>query len=125
MMLKVLIRKDSYEKSASTALDNSKKNIHKAEAINMTSNKKRGLEDIREALDTLNQHKFMRLYNSTIKLLWQQRLKGIAICMGSVLGATIVVTLLISNLAHIDTIPIVGEWAREIMLGIQQSTSTT
>ncbi len=125
MMLKVLISKDSYEKSASTALDNSKKNIHKAEAINMTSNKKRGLEDIREALDTLNQHKFVRLYNSTFKLLWLQFLKGIAFGLGSVLGATIVVSLLISILAQIEFIPIVGEWAREIMLEIQQSTSST
>jgi hypothetical protein len=99
--------------------------MHKAEAINMTSNKKRGLEDIREALDTLNQHKFVRLYNSTFKLLWLQFLKGIAFGLGSVLGATIVVSLLISILAQIEFIPIVGEWAREIMLEIQQSTSST
>ena len=91
----------------------------------MTSNKKRGLEDIREALDTLNQHKFVRLYNSTFKLLWLQFLKGIAFGLGSVLGATIVVSLLISILGQIEFLPIVGEWAREIMLGIQQSTSTT
>jgi hypothetical protein len=91
----------------------------------MTSNKKRGLEDIREALDTLNQHKFVRLYNSTFKLLWLQFLKGIAFGLGSVLGATIVVSLLISILAQIEFIPIVGEWAREIMLEIQQSTSST
>ncbi len=122
MMLKVPIRKDSYEKSASTALDNSKKNIHKAEAINMTSNKKRGLEDIREALDTLNQHKFVRLYNSTFKLLWLQFLKGIAFGLGSVLGATIVVSLLISILAQIVFIPIVCVWAIDLMLEIQQST---
>ncbi len=91
----------------------------------MTSNKKRGLEDIREALDTLNQLKFVRLYNSTFKLLWLQFLKGIAFGLGSVLGATIVVSLLISILAQIEFIPIVGEWAREIMLEIQQSTSST
>ena len=91
----------------------------------MTSNKKRGLEDIREALDTLNQHKFVRLYNSTFKLLWLQFLKGIAFGLGSVLGATIVVSLLISILAQIEFIPIVGEWAREIMLEIQQSPSST
>ena len=91
----------------------------------MTSNKKRGLEDIREALDTLNQLKFVRLYNSTFKLLWLQILKGIAFGLGSVLGATIVVSLLISILAQIEFIPIVGEWAREIMLEIQQSTSST
>ncbi len=77
------------------------------------------LKEIRTALDTLNQHKFVRLYNSMPKMLWFQFLRGIAFGLGSVLGATIVVSLLISLLGQVEFIPIIGEWAKELMVEIQ------
>lgn len=87
----------------------------------MTTQKKSELKEIRKALDTFNQHKFVRRYNSNFKLLWFQFLKGLAFGLGSVLGATIVVSLLISFLAQIEFVPIIGEWAKEIMIEIQQN----
>lgn len=83
--------------------------------------KKTELQHIRDALDTLNEHKFVRLYNSTPKMLWFQFLRGLAFGLGSVIGATLVVSLLISLLSQIEFIPIIGEWAQEIMLEIQNS----
>jgi hypothetical protein len=91
----------------------------------MATNKMNELEEIRKALNTLNEHKFVRLYNSTYKLLWFQFLKGLAFGLGSVLGATIVVSLLVSTLAQIEFVPIIGEWAKEIMVEIQQDVHTS
>jgi len=80
-------------------------------------NKENELQQIRDALNILNAHKFVRLYNSTFKMLWFQFLKG----LGSVIGATIVVSIVISLLGQIEFIPIIGEWAKELMAEIQQS----
>lgn len=73
------------------------------------------LQQIRNALDTLNQHKFVRLFNSTPKMIWFQFLRGVAFGFGSVVGATIVVSILLAFLAQIEFIPIIGEWAQQIM----------
>jgi uncharacterized protein DUF5665 len=54
------------------------------------------------------------------RMLGRQFLRGIAFGLGSVLGATIVVSGLIYILASIDFIPIIGEWAREIADMIRQ-----
>lgn len=54
------------------------------------------LQQIRNALETLNQHKFVRLFNSTPKMIWFQFLRGVAFGFGSVVGATIVVSILFS-----------------------------
>jgi len=86
----------------------------------MDSEKKSDIKEIRKALDTLNQHKFVRIYNSSFRLLCFQFFKGIAFGLGSVIGATIVVSLLISFLAQIEFIPIVGEFAKELIVEIQQ-----
>jgi len=82
------------------------------------SNKKE-LQEIRAALNTLNNHKLVRNLNSTRRMLALQFLRGAAFGLGSVIGATIVVSLLISFLAQIEFIPIIGEWAVEIMQEIQ------
>lgn len=61
-----------------------------------------------------------RLNMSMSRMLGRQFLRGIAFGLGSVLGATIVVSSLIYILASIDFIPIIGEWAREIADLIKQ-----
>jgi len=78
------------------------------------------LEHIKNALNTLNQHKFVRLFNSTPKMLWFQFLRGMAFGFGSVVGATIVVSIILALLAQIEFIPIIGEWALQIMEEIKQ-----
>lgn len=83
---------------------------------------KQELQDIHQQLDKLNKHQFVRLYNSTRRMLWFQFLRGVAFGLGSVLGATIVVSLLISMLSQIEFIPIIGEWAKEIAVEISNTT---
>ena len=61
-----------------------------------------------------------RLSPPLSRLVGLQVLRGVAFGLGSVLGATIVVSVVIYSLASIDFIPIVGEWAREIADMIRQ-----
>jgi len=62
----------------------------------------------------LNSHRFIRLHNSLPKLIGFNLVRGLAFGLGTVLGATILVSVLALFLAKIDFIPIIGDWAAEI-----------
>lgn len=89
----------------------------------MNKTTKEELHYIHEELEKLNRHKFVRLYNSTPKMLWFQFLRGMAFGLGSVIGATIVVSLVISLLSQVEFIPIIGEWAKQIISEVQQHST--
>ncbi len=78
------------------------------------------MKKIETALERINSHKLIEIYNSVVKLLFYQFLKGIAFGLGSVLGATIVVSILVYLLSQIEFIPILGEWVKLISEEIQQ-----
>lgn len=61
-----------------------------------------------------------RLKLTPMRLVGVPFLRGIAFGLGSVLGATLVVSALIYSLASIDFIPIIGEWAAQIAERIRQ-----
>ena len=63
----------------------------------------------------LNQHKFVRAHDSWIGLIWFQVVRGLAFGLGSVVGATVLVALFIAMLGELDFIPILGEWAQQIL----------
>jgi hypothetical protein len=71
------------------------------------------------AVETLNAQTFFRLQDQVARTLVRQFLRGIAFGLGSVLGATIVVSMLVYSLSQIDFIPIIGEWAARIAERIQ------
>ncbi len=83
-----------------------------------TPARKSELQHIRKELEVFNRHKFIKLQNSMPKMLWFQFLRGAAFGLGSVIGATLVVSLIISLLAQVEFIPIIGEWANEIIAEI-------
>lgn len=64
---------------------------------------------------TLNQHKFVRAHDSWIGLLCFQLIRGLAFGLGSVIGATLLVAILISFLGQMDFIPVIGDWAKQIL----------
>jgi hypothetical protein len=63
----------------------------------------------------LNEHKFVRAHDSWIGLIWFQVVRGLAFGLGSVLGATVLVAIFIFMLGELDFIPILGEWAQQIL----------
>lgn len=79
--------------------------------INESGNDISGLT---EELRKLNGHRFMRV-NATVRAaMWYQFLRGLAFGFGSVVGATIVVSLVGFILGQMEVVPVIGDWATEI-----------
>ena len=68
-----------------------------------------------EELERLNSHRFVKVHNSVLRLIGFQFARGLAFGLGSVLGASILVSLLAWWLAQIEFLPIVGEWATRLV----------
>jgi len=76
-------------------------------------------ETLTNAIRDLLDHKLLREYSSTWRILWLNFLRGLAFGLGSVIGATILVYLTIQILAQIEFIPILGEWAVQLIEQIE------
>ena len=76
-------------------------------------------ETLTNAIRDLLDHKLLRDYSSTWRILWLNFLRGLAFGLGSVIGATILVYLTIQMLAQIEFIPILGEWAVQLIEQIE------
>ena len=70
---------------------------------------------LRKEVARLNDHRFVQIHRSTPRLLWFQLLRGLAFGLGSVVGATILVSVLVYTLSSIDFVPVVGEWAAKVI----------
>ena len=73
------------------------------------------IEALTKELRNLQEHYAMRSLSSKRRMMFAQFLRGIAFGLGSVLGATVVVSALVYSLSQIDFIPIIGDWANEII----------
>ncbi|MGB8621471.1 MAG: DUF5665 domain-containing protein [Paracoccaceae bacterium] len=77
------------------------------------------LAALRRELGRLNNHRFLKINSSIWRMMWFNLLRGVALGLGTVIGATIVVSIAAYFLAQIDFIPIIGTWASEIAKAIQ------
>ena len=73
------------------------------------------LEKLTGEVERLNQHRFIRIQNSVWRMMLFQLGRGLAFGLGSVLGATIVVSILAWFISQIEFIPLIGNWASEIL----------
>ncbi|MCF6444450.1 DUF5665 domain-containing protein [Nereida sp. MMG025] len=78
------------------------------------------LEKLSAELEKLNQHRFVTVHNSILRLLAFQFARGLFFGLGSVLGATVVVSVLVYLLSQIDFIPVLGDLAQQLIDQIQQ-----
>ncbi len=67
----------------------------------------------------LNNHRFMRIHNSTLTLVWFQFLRGLAFGLGTVIGASALVSVLVVLLSQVEVIPIIGDYATQIIREIE------
>ena len=68
-----------------------------------------------DALEELKDHNFMKIHESAWKFMYYNLLRGLAIGLSSVVGATVLVTIFIQILAQFEFIPIIGNWAHEVI----------
>lgn len=66
-------------------------------------------------LELLNSHRFIRIHNSPWRLLMFQLLRGLAMGLGTVMGATVLVSLFAWWASQFSFIPILGEWLNQIV----------
>lgn len=79
------------------------------------------LETLAKEVSRLNQHRFIRVQNSYWRLIVFQFTRGLAFGLGSALGATILVSALTLWLSQIEFLPIIGDWAAQIVQQIESS----
>ena len=79
---------------------------------------------LREEIVRFNEQRFVRVLNSMPRMLWNALLRGMAVGLGTVVGASILVSMLLYFLSQIDFVPIIGDWAREISSVITEATGS-
>ncbi|MDG1131043.1 hypothetical protein A8B83_01830 [Rhodobacteraceae bacterium EhC02] len=72
-------------------------------------------------IERLNAHRFIKVHNSIWRLVGFQFLRGLAFGLGSVLGASILVSALAWWVSQFEFLPIIGEWASELAKEIDLS----
>lgn len=77
---------------------------------------------LRQEVATFNAHRFVKIQNSLWRFMLQALLRGMAVGLGTVVGASILVSILLFMLSQIDFLPIIGDWAREISHEIRTKT---
>ena len=75
------------------------------------SNLDREVRALREELTLLRQHKMVILYQSPMRVLFFRLCTGMAVGLGTVIGATLLLSVILWALSTIEFIPIIGEWA--------------
>ncbi len=78
------------------------------------------LQKIREELAILNSHNLFGLHSLMPKALAMQFLKGTAFGLGSLVGATIVLSALLYFLSQMEVIPLLGDWIKQLNATIQR-----
>lgn len=79
------------------------------------------LRALRAEIETFNNHRFVRIQNSWWRMMLQAFARGLAVGLGTVIGASVLVSVLVYLLSQIDFIPLIGDWATEIAAEITQS----
>ncbi len=82
------------------------------------------LDKLTQELETLNQHRFIRVHNSLWRLVLFQFTRGLAFGLGSVLGASILVSLVVWWLAQFEFIPIIGDFTKQLIDWIEVPATT-
>ncbi|WP_284261941.1 DUF5665 domain-containing protein [Roseicyclus amphidinii] len=80
------------------------------------------LRALRQEMTHLREHRMFLLYQSVPRVLLFRFASGMAVGLGTVIGATVLLSLIIWVLSQIEFIPIIGEWSVRIAEEIEALT---
>ncbi|WP_412507348.1 DUF5665 domain-containing protein [Roseovarius sp. SYSU LYC5161] len=72
------------------------------------------IRGVRAELAQLNSHRFIRMHNSLWRVIAFNLARGLAFGLGTVMGASVLLSFIVWSLSQIEFLPIIGEWASEI-----------
>lgn len=78
------------------------------------------IQTLTEEVRKLNNHRFIRVQNSIWRLIFFQFARGLAFGLGTLMGATVLVSLLAWWASQFSFIPILGEWMTQIVLQMER-----
>lgn len=73
------------------------------------------LRAVRAEVEKLNEQKLFEDARNFKRAMLMGLLRGLSFGLGSVLGASILISVLVWMLSSIDFIPVLGDWAQEII----------
>lgn len=85
----------------------------------MTAPEKSDIIQLRDEIAKVRRHKFFRSHNTFAGMLGYNFARGLAFGLGSAVGATFLLSVIVYVLSQVNYIPIIGEWAGLIMREIQ------
>ena len=77
---------------------------------------------LRQELAHLRRHRMVLLYQSVPQVLLFKFAMGMAVGLGTVIGATVLLSLIVWLLSQIEFIPIIGEWAIQLGNFVSEAT---
>ena len=77
------------------------------------------IRELRREVRRLNEHRFVKIQNSMPRMLGFMFVRGLALGLGTVIGASVLVSVLAFALAQIDFLPIIGDWATDFAAQIE------
>jgi hypothetical protein len=79
---------------------------------------------LRQEMTLMREHRMFLLYQSVPRVLLFRFASGMAVGLGTVIGATVLLSLIIWTLSQIEFIPIIGEWSVRIADEIEALTQS-
>ena len=78
------------------------------------------IRELTKELRTLNEHRFIRVQNSYWRLIVYQFVRGLAFGLGTLMGATVLVSLIAYWASQFSFIPILGDWLLQLVEQMEQ-----
>jgi hypothetical protein len=76
---------------------------------------------LRAEVELLNSHRFVRIHNNLPRLLAFNFARGLAVGLGTLMGATVLLSLIVWALSQIEFLPIIGDWASQIATQMREA----
>jgi len=80
----------------------------------MTKDEKHAIERLTSEVEKLNNHRFVTMHNSMLRMLGFTLLRGLALGLGTAIGATALVSIVAYWLSQFEFVPVIGEWVKQI-----------
>ena len=81
----------------------------------MQDSDRKAIDALTREVRRLNDHTFIKVHNSVWRMLFFQLLRGLMMGLGTVMGATVLVSLIAWWASQFSFVPILGEWLNDIV----------